>query len=210
MADIVFIVDVSNRTKSPDLVRGFLSRVINGLQIEPYRMRVGIVLYSETPSADFYLNTFNSKSKILQYIKRLLFGGAESNTSRALKFAREKMFAKELGSRRSRGVQQIAVVITEVMSLDSITGDEAAKLMRSGVQIYALGVTDDNEEHLKQIASYPPTKFVFSLQSFSNLDKVEKILREAVCHNMIHSPILKSRKYDLKEGRRFHYYLILI
>lgn len=210
VADIVLIVDVSNKMKSPDLVRGFLNRLINGLQIEPYRVRVGIVLYSETSSADFYLNTFNSKSKILQYIKRLLFGGAESNTSGALRFAREKMFTKELGSRRAMGVQQIAIVITEVTSLDSVTTEEAAKLMRSGVRVYALGVRDDNVEQLKQIASYPPTKFVFSLQSFSNLDKVEKLLREAVCHNMIHSPILKSRKYDLKEGRRFHYYSILI
>ncbi|MCI4374056.1 hypothetical protein PGIGA_G00001650 [Pangasianodon gigas] len=173
VADIVFIVDVSDRTTSPDLVRGFLCRMINGLHIESNSVRVGIVLYSETPTADFYLNTFNSKSEILQYIKRLPFGGGESKISRALKFAREKVFAKEMGSRRAIGVQQIAVVITEEKSLDSVTAVEAAKLIRSGVQVYALGLSNDNEEQLKQIASYPPTKFVFSLQSFSNLGCVQ-------------------------------------
>ncbi|KAB5586432.1 hypothetical protein PHYPO_G00001530 [Pangasianodon hypophthalmus] len=173
VADIVFIVDVSDRTTTPDLVRGFLCRMISGLHIESNSVRVGIVLYSETPTAEFYLNTFNSKSEILQYIKRLPFGGGESKISRALKFAREKVFAKEMGSRRAIGVQQIAVVITEEKSLDSVTAAEAAKLIRSGVQVYALGLSIDNEEQLKQIASYPPAKFVFSLQSFSNLGCVQ-------------------------------------
>ncbi|XP_026769414.3 collagen alpha-6(VI) chain-like [Pangasianodon hypophthalmus] len=200
LADIVFIVDVSDRTTTPDLVRGFLCRMISGLHIESNSVRVGIVLYSETPTAEFYLNTFNSKSEILQYIKRLPFGGGESKISRALKFAREKVFAKEMGSRRAIGVQQIAVVITEEKSLDSVTAAEAAKLIRSGVQVYALGLSNDNEEQLKQIASYPPAKFVFSLQSFSNLGKVEKILRKTVCHNVVHSAVLKPREYDLKQG----------
>lgn len=205
MADLVFIVDVSNST-NPDLVRGFLYHMINGFQIESDGLRVGIVLYSATPSADFYLNTFNSKKKILQYINGLLFGDGESKTGKALKFAREKMFAKEMGSRRAEGVRQIAVVITEVKSLDNVTATEADKLKHSGVQVYALGVMNDNEEQLKQIASSPTTKFVFSLQSFSNLEKVRKILKETVCDNMVHSVILKASKYDLKQGRRFDYH----
>lgn len=200
----MFIVDVSDSTTSPALVRGFLCRMINRLGIESDSVRVGIVLYSESPTADFYLNTFNSKSEILQYIKQLLFGDGESKTSRALKFAREKVFVKEMGSRHAIGVPQVAVVITEMKTLDNVTVAEAAKLIHSGVQVYAVSVSTDNEEQLKQIASYPPTKFVFSLQSFSNLDKVEKILRETVCHNIVHSAVLKSRKYDLKQGRLFH------
>lgn len=199
----MFIVDVSESTTSPELVRGFLYRMINRLPIESDSVRVGIVLYSETPTADFYLNTFNSKSEILPYIKRLVFGDGESKTSRALKFAREKVFVKKMGSRHAIGVQQIAVVITEVKSLDDVTIAEANKLIDSGVKVYAVGVSNDNEEQLKQIASYPPTKFVFSLQSFSNLDKMEKILRETICHNIVHSAVLKSRKYDLKQGRLF-------
>ncbi|KAI5606554.1 collagen alpha-6(VI) chain, partial [Silurus asotus] len=199
LADIVFIVDVSDSTRHPDLVRLFLSRIINLLQLESDCMRVGIVLYSETPSADFYLNSFKSKSEILQYIKRLPFGGGESKPSKALKFAREKMFAKELGSRYAIAAEQIAVIITEVKSLDNEATAEAASLKRSGVQVYAIGVSNDNKEQLKQIASYPSTKFVLSLQSFSNLYKVEKTLRGAVDHSTVHSH-LKTRNFDLKQG----------
>lgn len=96
MADIVFIVDVSTSTKSSELVRSFLSLMVNNWQIKPDSVRVGIVLYSETPSADFYLNTFYNKNETLQYIKRLAFWGGESKTSGALKFAREKVFTKEM------------------------------------------------------------------------------------------------------------------
>ncbi|KAG7336263.1 hypothetical protein KOW79_000956 [Hemibagrus wyckioides] len=135
VADIVFIVDVSTSTKSSELVRSFLSLMVNNWQIKPDSVRVGIVLYSETPSADFYLNTFYSKPETLQYIKRLPFGDGESKTGGALKFAREKVFTKEMGSRRALGVQQIAVVITEVTSLDNATAAEAVKLIGSGVKV---------------------------------------------------------------------------
>ncbi|XP_058249736.1 collagen alpha-6(VI) chain-like isoform X2 [Hemibagrus wyckioides] len=200
VADIVFIVDVSTSTKSSELVRSFLSLMVNNWQIKPDSVRVGIVLYSETPSADFYLNTFYSKPETLQYIKRLPFGDGESKTGGALKFAREKVFTKEMGSRRALGVQQIAVVITEVTSLDNATAAEAVKLIGSGVKVYALGVSSDNKEQLKQISSYPPEEFVFRLQNYLNVTKVEKLLRENFCQSIYHPSVLKSMKCDLKQG----------
>ncbi|XP_058249857.1 collagen alpha-6(VI) chain-like [Hemibagrus wyckioides] len=200
MVDIVFIVDVSTSTTSPELVRSFLSLMVNNWQIKPDSVRVGIVLYSETPSADFYLNTFYSKPETLQYIKRLPFWGGESKTSRALKFAREKVFTKEMGSRHALGVQQIAVVITEVTSLDNATAAEAYKLIGSGVKVYALGVSNDKREQLKQISFYPPEEYVFSLQSFTDVIKVEKLLRESICQSMYHTSVMRSRKFDIKQG----------
>ncbi|XP_026769416.3 collagen alpha-6(VI) chain [Pangasianodon hypophthalmus] len=202
VADIVFIVDVSDSITVSNfrLVRNFLHRMINGLQIDGSdSVRVGMVLYSDTPTADFYLNTFDDKEDILQYIKLLPFMGGGSNTSKALKFAREKLFTKDTGSRRALGVQQIAVVITEGDSLGNVTY-QAAQLRRSGVQVYALGVTKDNVEQLKEIASYPPERFVFSVESFAKLNTMEKILRKTLCNNVVRSTVDKSVRYSLKQG----------
>ncbi|XP_053084973.1 collagen alpha-6(VI) chain-like isoform X3 [Pangasianodon hypophthalmus] len=202
LADIVFIVDVSDSITVSNfrLVRNFLHRMINGLQIDGSdSVRVGMVLYSDTPTADFYLNTFDDKEDILQYIKLLPFRGGESNTDKALKFAREKLFTKDTGSRRALGVQQIAVVITEGDSLGNVTY-QAVQLRRSGVQVYALGVTKDNVEQLKEIASYPPERFVFSVESFAKLNTMEKILRKTLCNNVVRSTVDKSVRYSLKQG----------
>ncbi|KAF5905697.1 collagen alpha-6(VI) chain-like, partial [Clarias magur] len=201
VADIVFIVDVSDSIAISNfrLVRNFLHRMINGLEISSDGVRVGMVLYSDTPTADFYLNTFDNKDDILQYIKLLPLKGGESKTSKALKFAREKLFTNEMGSRRDVGVQQIAVVITEGDSLDNVT-IHATELRRSGVQVYALGVTKDKVERLKEIASYPPARFVFSVESFAKINTMEKILRKTLCNNVVRSAVDKSVRYTLKQG----------
>ncbi|KAF7708844.1 hypothetical protein HF521_017901 [Silurus meridionalis] len=202
LADIVFIVDVSDSISGLNfkLVRDFLHRMINGLSVNRTdSVRVGMVLYSDTPTAEFYLNTFDYKDDILQYIQLLPFRGGKSNTSKALKFAREKVFTKETGSRRDFGVQQIAVVITEGDSLDNVTV-QATELRRSGVQVYALGVTKDNVEQLKEIASYPSNRFVFSVENFSKLNTMEKMLRKTLCNNVVRSSVDKSSRYTLKQG----------
>ncbi|XP_060778327.1 collagen alpha-6(VI) chain-like isoform X2 [Neoarius graeffei] len=201
VADIVFIVDVSDSITVSNfkLVRDFLHRMINGLEIMPDSVRVGMVLYGDTPTVDFYLNTFDDKEDILQYIKLLPFKGGESKTSKALKLAREKVFIKEMGSRHALGVQQIAVVITEGGSLDNVTV-QATELRRSGVQVYALGVTKDNVKQLKEIASYPSKRFVFSVESFAKLNTMEKILRKTLCNNVVRSTVDKSIRYTLKQG----------
>ncbi|XP_053350350.1 collagen alpha-6(VI) chain-like [Clarias gariepinus] len=201
VADIVFIVDVSDSIAFSNyrLVRDFLHRMINGLEISSDGVRVGMVLYSDTPTADFYLNTFDNKDDILQYIKLLPFKGGGSKTSKALKFAKDKLFINETGSRRDVGVQQIAVVITEGDSLDNVT-KQATELRRSGVQVYALGVTKDNVEQLKEIASYPPARFVFSVENFARLNKMETILRKTLCNNVVRSTVDKSVRYTLKQG----------
>lgn len=90
--------------------------------------------------------------------------------------------------------------------MDNATAAEAVKLIGSGVKVYALGVSSDNKEQLKQISSYPPEEFVFRLQNYLNVTKVEKLLRENFCQSIYHPSVLKSIKCDLKQGRMFYCY----
>ncbi|KAM9488132.1 collagen alpha-6(VI) chain-like isoform 2-T2 [Clarias gariepinus] len=200
VADIVFIVDASDNVTLPNfkLVLNFLHDMISGLEVASDGVRVGMVLYSDTPTADFYLNTFDNQTKILQYINLLTFKGGQSKTSEALKFAREKLFIKNTGSRHALGVQQIAVVITAGDSLDNVTF-QADSLRRSGVEVYVLGVTKDNVKQLNEIASHPPERFVFSVESFTKLKTMEKPLRKTLCNNLVRSRD-KSIGYSIEQG----------
>ncbi|KAM6910513.1 collagen alpha-6(VI) chain [Xenentodon cancila] len=202
LADIVFIVDESGSIGIANfqLVRTFLYSIVSGLEIGPTRVRVGIVMYSDAPKAQVYLDTFTRKDELLNFIKILPYRRGETFTGAALKFTRDKVLIKERGSRKDKGVQQVAVVITDGKSQDNVT-NEAAFLRRAGVTVYSIGVQNANEAELIQIASYPPKKHVFTVDSFALLKSVEESLKKTLCTNIIRQAISVSTwRTGIKEG----------
>uniref|UniRef100_A0A667YVW4 VWFA domain-containing protein n=1 Tax=Myripristis murdjan TaxID=586833 RepID=A0A667YVW4_9TELE len=202
LADIVFIVDESGSITTPNfqLIRSFLHKIVDGLDVNPKRVRVGIITYNDRPTGQVYLNTFNDKSETLQFIKILPYRGGGTNTGAALRFARERVFIKEKGSRKSQGVQQVAVVITDGKSQDAVS-QEAADLRRAGVTVYAVGIKDANKTELEQMASYPSKKHVFIVDSFAKLKTLEQSLQKILCYNIIRQAItINTRRTGIKEG----------
>ncbi|KAK1895563.1 Collagen alpha-6(VI) chain, partial [Dissostichus eleginoides] len=202
LADIVFIIDESGSIGTPNfqLVRTFLHSIVNGLEVSTSRVRVGIVMYNEIATAQVYLNTFNNKDELLNYIKILPYNGGGTKTGEALKFALEKVFIKQNGSRKDSGVQQVAVVITDGESQDDVS-TPAAELRRAGVTVYAVGVKDANHAQLVEMASYPPHKHKFIVDSFAKLKSLEQSLQKSLCQNILRSAIsVSSRGNAIKEG----------
>ncbi|XP_027131185.1 collagen alpha-6(VI) chain isoform X3 [Larimichthys crocea] len=202
LADIVFIVDESGSIGTPNfkLVRTFLHSIVSGLEVSPNRVRVGIVLYNDKPAAQVYLDSFNVKSELLKFIKILPYRGGGTNTGAALNFARENVFITERGSRKDKGVQQVAVVITDGESQDEVS-TAAAELRRAGVTVYALGVKDANEEQLNQIASYPTSTHMFIVDSFTKLKPLEQSLQKYMCQNILRQAVsINTRRTGIKEG----------
>ncbi|MBN3325895.1 CO6A6 protein, partial [Atractosteus spatula] len=195
VADIVFVVDESTSigTQNVQLVQSFISKIIEGLDVGLNKVRTGVVMYSNAPRAEVYLNSFREKAEILRYIKTLPYRGGGTNTGAALDFARQNMFVQGRGSRRSEGVQQIAIVITDGESQDNVSGP-AVSLQRAGVTVFALGVEKANMKELHQIASHPARKFVFSVDSFANLASLEKRLQTLLLFSV------PKQTYALKEG----------
>uniref|UniRef100_A0A3Q0T1W5 VWFA domain-containing protein n=1 Tax=Amphilophus citrinellus TaxID=61819 RepID=A0A3Q0T1W5_AMPCI len=182
VADIVFIVDESGSigTRNFQLVRSFLHSIVSGLEIGQNRVRVGIVMYNDRPTARIYLNTFNDGDELLNFIKILPYHGGGTNTGAALNFTRENIFTKEAGSRKDSGIQQVAVVITDGESQDRVI-EAAAELRRAGVTIYSVGVKNANKAELNQMASHPPQKHVFIVDSFAKLKALERTLQRTLC-----------------------------
>lgn len=195
VADIVFIVDESGNMGPENfhLVRNFLTNTISGLEVGMDKVRIAIVHYSDVPRADVYLNTFSDKSQILQYVKTLSYGRGKTYTGAALKFAKDQVFTEDRGSRSNEHVQQIAVVVTDGKSSDDFSGP-AAELRRSGVKVFALGIKNINVNDLKEIASYPPRKFVFNVESFTKLNALSSMLTRRLCGDIrdVFIPMLKN------------------
>ncbi|XP_054869683.1 collagen alpha-6(VI) chain isoform X2 [Amphiprion ocellaris] len=202
LADIVFIVDESGSigVANFQLVRTFLHSIVSGLEISPTRVRVGIVMYNDRPTAQVYLNTFNDKDELLKFIKILPYHGGGTNTGAALKFARESVFIKQRGSRKDKGVQQVAVVITDGESQDDVS-QPAADLRRAGVTVYSVGVKDANKVQLVEMASHPPNKHMFIVDTFAKLKSMEQSLQKILCYNIIRQAVsVNTRRTGIKEG----------
>lgn len=202
MADVVFIVDESGSIGTPNfqLVRTFLHSLVNGLEVGKNRVRIGIVTYNDDPRAQVYLNTFDDKRELLNFINILPYHGGGTKTGLALDYARQNLFIGQNGSRKDRAVQQVAVVITDGKSQDDVS-TAAANLRRAGVTVYAVGVKDADEVELRQLASHPANKHTFIVDSFPKLKTLEMSLQRILCQNIIQQAVSVSyRDSDIKEG----------
>lgn len=209
LADIVFIVDESKSIGRDNfrLVRSFLHSIVSSLDIGQTRVRIGIITYNADPTPQVYLDTFDDKAEILQFIKILPYSEGGTNTGRALNFTRDEMFNEQKGSRK--GVQQIAVVITNGASEDNVN-DAAISLRRKGVTIFAIGIENSNKDELIQMASYPPYKHAFSVNSFTHLKPLKDSLQRVLCNKIIDQAVGdNTRKTDIKEGLNQWFFIIV-
>lgn len=208
VADIVFIVDESTSigNKNFQLVRSFLNSIVSGLEVGLTNIRVGIATYNDTTTARAYLNTFHNKEEILRFIKNLPYNRGGTKTGAALDFARKEIFIEQKG--RRKGVQQVAVVITDGESQDDVT-DQAKLLRRTGVTVFAVGIQNASKLGLDMMASHPPERHVFIVKNFTNLRPMQQLIRKMLCRNIIDSAIRPETDIsDVKEGRTSFVFLL--
>uniref|UniRef100_A0A671FFT8 VWFA domain-containing protein n=1 Tax=Rhinolophus ferrumequinum TaxID=59479 RepID=A0A671FFT8_RHIFE len=190
-ADIVFLIEEFSRVRQSNFqqVVNFLKTTISSVSIHPDVVRIGLVFYSEEPRLEFSLNTFQNPAKILEHLDKLTYQErrGRTKTGAALDFLRNEVFIQEKGSRSKQGVKQIAVVITEGFSQDSVSRP-ASLLRRMGVTIYAVGTQLASESgDLAKIASYPPGKHVIHLESFLQLSIVGSKIKNQLCPGIVGS-----------------------
>ncbi|XP_041039948.1 collagen alpha-6(VI) chain-like [Carcharodon carcharias] len=202
VADVVFIVDESSSIGKINfhLVLEFLYNLVKVLDVGPQMVHIGLVQYSTLTTPVFHLNTFQNKADILKQIQKTPYKGGGTYTGEAINYVRERYFAPEAGSRINEGVPQIAMVITDGKSQDSVV-EPAIALRRSGVSVYAFGIKDAVESELRKIASFPPERYVHIIQSFDLLKKSEEQLQKKIC-NEIHKwiSVVQDQTERLHQG----------
>uniref|UniRef100_UPI0009B39205 collagen alpha-6(VI) chain-like n=1 Tax=Monopterus albus TaxID=43700 RepID=UPI0009B39205 len=173
VADIVFIVDQSGSIGDDNfqLVRSFLKSVVSSLNVSTTRVRIGIVTYNEAPTAQVFLDTFDDKADILQFINIIPYSGGGTKTGAALNFTREHIFSEERGSRK--GIQKR----------------------------HSVGIKDANKNELLKIASHPSTSHTFTVDSFTKLKPLKQNLQKTVCSNIRYEAItVQSSKTDIRQA----------
>lgn len=181
-ADIVFLVDgsASIGLKNFQQIRDFLMSVVTNFDIAPNKIRVAMVQFSDTPKTEFFLNTYEEKQEILNYIKQLPYKTGGTYTGLALQFLLKNHFVEQAGSRANQMVPQIVFVITDGKSQDEVE-PYAQELRQKGITVYAIGIKDADEKFLKKLASQPYENHVFSVSDFNALQEISLSVSRELC-----------------------------
>ncbi|XP_065269460.1 collagen alpha-3(VI) chain [Emys orbicularis] len=167
--DIIFLLDGSLNVGNAyfPFVRDFVVSLVNGLDVGNDNVRVGLVQFSDTPTTEFFLNTFPNKADIITRLRQLFpKGGSVLNTGSALDFVLTNHFTEAGGSRIDEQVPQVLVLLVAGQSADAFIQASNA-LARAGVLTFCVGVRDADKAELEQMAFNP--RLVHFMDDFSSL-----------------------------------------
>ncbi|KAG8559231.1 hypothetical protein GDO81_017268 [Engystomops pustulosus] len=174
--DIVFVVDGSTKTGSDGIanIRDFISKLVQGFEIAPNKVRVGLVQFSNEPTTEFLLKTYMSKPALLQNIRRLRHKGGEPlNIGKALDFVAKNHFVTSAGSRIEQGVPQYLVLLTGGKSEDDVAG--AARILGANrIRSLAIASGSADRDEVERIVSDP--RYLFTVREFRDLSNIENVI----------------------------------
>ncbi|CAM4593692.1 collagen alpha-6(VI) chain [Lepidochelys kempii] len=179
--DVVFVIDGSGSI-SPlqyQTMKDFMIALVKKSDVAPDRVQFGAVKYSDEPETFFYLNKYTAKSEIVEAIQNDLTKGGSTYTAKAIDYS-EALFAQEHGSRKSKGVPQILIVITDGESHDKAQlGDTAKRLRDNGIIIYAVGIEGAKPDELLAMAG-SEDKYYY-VDTFEGLKNTSVAISEKIC-----------------------------
>uniref|UniRef100_A0A8C2X4P3 Collagen, type XIV, alpha 1b n=1 Tax=Cyclopterus lumpus TaxID=8103 RepID=A0A8C2X4P3_CYCLU len=171
ISDIVILVDGSWSIGRINfrLVRTFLENLVRAFSVEFDKTRIGLAQYSGDPRIEWHLNAHTTKESVLEAVKNLPYKGGNTLTGLALTYILETSFKPESGSRP--GVPKIGILITDGKSQDDVI-PPAQSLREAGIELFAIGVKNADENELKAIASPPEETHVYNVADFSVMSDI--------------------------------------
>uniref|UniRef100_A0A8C9D1D3 Collagen type XIV alpha 1 chain n=2 Tax=Panthera TaxID=9688 RepID=A0A8C9D1D3_PANLE len=180
IADIVILVDGSWSIGRFNfrLVRLFLENLVTAFNVGSEKTRIGLAQYSGDPRIEWHLNAFSTKDEVIEAVRNLPYKGGNTLTGLALNYIFENSFKPEAGART--GVSKIGILITDGKSQDDII-PPSRNLRESGVELFAIGVKNADENELREIASEPDSTHVYNVAEFDLMHTVVESLTRTVC-----------------------------
>ncbi|KAH9523796.1 Collagen alpha-5(VI) chain [Bulinus truncatus] len=180
-ADIILIIDESFSIGGDtfyDEVLPFLQDVVSSLDVGPdeHQAHVGALAFGTFARILFRLDTYKDKNRLISAISRIRYVGGNTNINTALKTARDLMLRRSAKGVRA-GASQVIVLLTDGQSDNwRATIKEAEATRDAGIEIFAVGVGEADENELVSIASQPSRDHVFYVSDFRDLNTITNAL----------------------------------
>ncbi|XP_012717523.2 collagen alpha-1(XII) chain isoform X4 [Fundulus heteroclitus] len=182
-ADIVLLVDGSWSIGRLNFrtIRAFIARMVGVFDIGPDRVQIGLAQYSGDPKTEWHLNAHPTRDSLLEAVNKLPYKGGNTLTGLALNFILEKNFKESVGMRPA--ARKIGVLITDGKSQDDVI-IASQSLRDQGIELYAIGVKNADENELRSIATDPDEIHMFNVADFSFLLDIVDNLSDNLCNSV--------------------------
>lgn len=119
--DLVFVIDGSKsvRPQNFELVKQFVIKIVDSLDVSPHGTHVGLVQYSSRVRTEFSLNQFKSSKDVSNAVRNIEYMEKGTMTGLSLKHMVEHSFSQQEGARPN--VPKIGLVFTDGRSQDDIS-----------------------------------------------------------------------------------------
>lgn len=176
---MVFLIDGSEGVRSGfPLLKEFVQRVVESLDVGPDRVRVAVVQYSDRTRPEFYLNSYMDQQSVVGAIRGLtLLGGPAPNTGAALEFVLRNILVGSAGSRIAEGVPQLLIVLTADRSGDDVRGPSVV-LRRGGAVPIGIGIGNADITEMQTLSFIPD--FAVVIPTFRQLGTIQQVISERV------------------------------
>ncbi|KAL0965810.1 hypothetical protein UPYG_G00286070, partial [Umbra pygmaea] len=188
--DIAIVLDGSNSIYPWEPVVAFLKKLLENLNIGPSNTQVTVIQYGVDPVFEFRLNSYKTKQSMIETAAAIKQkGGVETNTFRAIEFARKEAFLPSNGGRA--GASKVMVVVTDGESHDKDLRDavigkcENEKIIRFGIAVLGYytreGIDTKNLiSEIKSIASTPTDRHFFNVSAEAALIEIAGSLGDRI------------------------------
>ncbi|XP_061633438.1 collagen, type XXVIII, alpha 1b isoform X2 [Phyllopteryx taeniolatus] len=187
--ELVFVID-SSESVGPDnfeVVKDFVSALVDRASVGQDTTRVGLVLYSHINVAVVSLSQDASRDQVKAAVRSMTYLGEGTFTGSAVHQASRLFRAAR------RGVRKVAVVITDGQAdkRDSVSLESAARETRAAeIEMFVIGVVNTSDplfgefkKELDVMASEPDADHVYLINDFKTLPALEHKLLSNICED---------------------------
>ncbi|CAH3105702.1 unnamed protein product, partial [Porites lobata] len=161
-ADYAFLIDASGSILPPefDILKTFVKRVIDFLQIGPNQTHVGVIEYSRGASLQLNFSRSYDKREIKRFVQQVPHTAGITRIDLALKVASEQLFTPQEGMRDDS--RKVMVLLTDgnQTGFDLVPDqtplvDAIQPIKDLGVKIIAIGIGSVDREQLATLVTDP-------------------------------------------------------
>ncbi|CAC5396123.1 COL6A [Mytilus coruscus] len=182
-ADVVFLLDSSGSVGSSNwqIMLKFVQDVINIFTIGKDDVQVGVDVFSAGASTPIKLNSYYSKTQLMNAVKGIAYSGGGTATNIGISHMTTTSFSSSYGSRSN--VPKIGIVVTDGKSNSKSATLSAVNATKSaGILLFAIGIGSSiDSSELKGIANDPDSDFYFTVNDFKALKSIESSLASKAC-----------------------------
>ncbi|MBN3300660.1 VWA2 protein, partial [Amia calva] len=199
--DILLLMDGSYSIGKGSFERSkyFAMKMVDALDINPDRVRIGVIQYSSKPKLEFALNVYPTKEEAKEGIGSIHFRGGSTASGRAIKHVLRKGYP---GGRED--TPKILILLTDGKSQDNVM-TSATFARKSGVKLFAVGIKYPKWEVLHSLASDPSEMYVFFAEHYNDAVNglVTTLTQISVC-NDVHPTCKVESRYCLRSTVEAH------